>query len=122
MTNAEAFDPDLLARIRRVLSEGDVVPTLSHGNPNVIGRIDDTGIEVTTERSAQQGRTRVVPAWMFNHVWAQLHAHGRVDRDFADRLAPGRKVKRSSAVFAILERLPEVSVIQQRPLVLGLAR
>lgn len=122
MTNPEPFDPDLLARIRSVVSEGDVVATLSHGKLNVIGRIDEAGIEVTTERSAQQGRTRVVPAWMFNHVWAQLLAHGRVDRDFADRLAPGRKVKRSSAVFAILERLPEVTVVQSRPLVLGLAK
>lgn len=122
MSGPETFQPDLLARIRRVLDEGDIVPTLSHGKPNVIGRINEGGIEVTTEKSAQQGMTRLVPAWMFNHVWTQLLAHGRVDRDFADRLAPGRKVKRSSVVFAILERLPEVSVIQDRPLVLGLDR
>lgn len=122
MSGPEPFQPDLLARIRDVLDEGHIVPTLSHGKSNVIGRIDEGGIEVTTEKSAQQGMTRLVPAWMFNHVWTQLLTHGRVDRDFADRLAPGRKVKRSSVVFAILERLPEVSVIQDRPLVLGLDR
>ena len=64
----------------------------------------------------------MVPAWMFNHVWAELNAHGRADRDYVDRLAPGRKIKRSSAVLAIFERLPEVTIIQQRPLVLGLAK
>lgn len=120
MQISETFDPELLARLRTVLDEGDVVPTLGQGRPNVIGRISDAGIEVATEKSAQEGKTRLVPAWMFNHVWTQLLTHGRVDRDFADRFAPGRKVKRSSAVFAILERLPEVSVIQDRPLVLGL--
>lgn len=121
MPPAPTFDPDLLVRLRSVVGSGDVVNTLSYGRPNVIGRIDETGIEVTTAHSQETaGGSRVVPAWMFNHVWNELLAHHRVDRDFMDRLAPGPKIKRSSAVFAILERLPEVIVLQQRPLILGL--
>lgn len=121
MASTETFDRDLLARITAVLHPGDVVSTLEQGRPNRIGRIDEHGIEVTTGHSASTvGGARLVPAWMFNHVWNDLNTRRRVERDYVDRLAPGRKIKRSSAVFAILERLPDVSVVQRRPLVLGL--
>lgn len=111
------FDPDLLRRIRDVLSEGDVVTTLSHGRPNVIGRIDQSGIEVTTERSDQRqpGKPRFVPAWMFNLVWHDLQTNGQVDRDAVAERA-GRKVKRASAVFAIIEQFPEVRVAKHTSL------
>ena len=115
MGQREHFDEGLLVRIRQVLNEGDIVTTLSNGRPNIIGRIDDLGIEVTTERSATQGGPLTVPAWMFNLVWQELNCHGRVERD-----AVAKTVKRASAVLAILERLPEITVEARRPLVLSL--
>ncbi len=121
MAPTELFDPDLLSRIRNVVSEGDVVDMLGRARPNEINTIDVDGVEVTTEHSLTSvGGSSLVPAWMFNYVWNEMRTRGRVERDYVDRLAPGRKVKRSSAVFAILERIPEVSVVEHRPLVLGL--
>ena len=40
VTTAETFDSSLFARLKSVVSAGDVVNTLSNGRPNVIGRID----------------------------------------------------------------------------------
>jgi len=51
------------------LKPGDVVTTLSRGNENRIGRIDERGIEVTTEHSMESaGGAPLVPVWMFNVV------------------------------------------------------
>lgn len=121
MATEETFHPELLARITAVVATGSTVYTLGHGKPNVIGRIDSHGIEVTTERSESDvGGPRVVPAWMFNTVWELLRAGGPVERDHVDRLVSGRKVKRSSAVFAILALLDDVTLVCDRPLRLRL--
>jgi hypothetical protein len=117
---AEEFDADLLARLRSVVGPGDVIPTLSRGNPNRIEAIHELGVDVTTQHSLETaGGSSLVPAWMFNDVWDELRRRGSVDRDHMDRLRTTRKIKRSSAVFAILERLPEVTVVARRPLVIG---
>jgi hypothetical protein len=121
MAAAEVLDDDLLRRIRAVVSDGDTIPTLDHGRPNLIGRISPEGIEVTTRRSADvTGGARLVPAWMFNDVWNELQRKGSVNRDEVDRQRTSRNIKRSSIVFAVLERLPEVEVAGRRPLVLRL--
>jgi hypothetical protein len=100
---------------------GDTVATLDQRRPNLIGRIGEDGIEVTTAHSAQAvGGARLVPAWMFNDVWFELQRKGRVNRDEMDRQRTRRNIKRSSIVFALLERLPEVEVAGHRPLVLRL--
>ncbi len=121
MTTSETIDAQLLASIKRVIKEGDVISTLGNKRPNLVGRIDETGIEITTTHSLEtSGGSRLVPAWMFNHAWQRLQEEGQLSRNEADRLAERRKLKRSSIVFAILERLPEVEVSQRRPLVLGI--
>jgi hypothetical protein len=117
----EVFDPELLQRLRSVVRDGHTVATLDQGRPNLIGRIGEDGIEVTTSHSAENvGGARLVPAWMFNDVWLELQQKGRVNRDEVDRQRTTRLIKRSSIVFAVLERLPEVSVSARRPLVLRL--
>ncbi len=117
----EVFDSGLLQRLRSVVRDGDTVATLDQGRPNLIGRIGEDRIEVTTAHSAETvGGARLVPAWMFNDVWVELRQKGRVNRDEVDRQRTRRNVKRSSIVFALLERLPEVEVEGRRPLVLRL--
>lgn len=117
----ESFDSELLRRLRSVLRDGDAVATLDRGRPNLIGRIGEDGIEVTTSHSAETvGGARLVPAWMFNDVWLELQHKGQVNRDEVDRQRTSRLIKRSSIVFAVLERLPEVEVADRRPLVLRL--
>jgi hypothetical protein len=119
MANEEVFDPDLLRRIRKVVDEGDVILTLGTGRENRIGEIRSDGIQVTTERSSKlSGGAALVPAWMFNRVWSVLQTSGTANRQFLDRDADGPKVKRSSAVFAVLAMLPEVEIAARRPLVL----
>lgn len=121
MAANEVFDPSLLQRLRSVVRDGDTVATLDQGRPNLIGRIGEDGIEVTTSRSAETvGGARLVPAWMFNDVWLELQQKGHVNRDEVDRQRTTRNIKRSSIVFAVLERLPEVEVAGRRPLVLRL--
>lgn len=118
----EEFDPDLLAKIQAVIAPGDTVHTLGQHRPNLIGRIDRHGIEVTTQHSTDTvGGSRLVPAWMFNEVWRRLQTQPEVERDHVDRLAVGRKVKRSSIVFAVLARLDGVTVVRGRPLAIGRA-
>jgi hypothetical protein len=117
----EVFDPELLQRLRSVVQEGDTVATLDQGRPNLIGRISQDGIDVTTSRSTETvGGARLVPAWMFNDVWLELQQKGHVNRDEVDRQRTTRLIKRSSIVFAVLERLPEIEVAGRRPLVLRL--
>lgn len=117
----EVFDPELLRRLRSVVREGDTVATLDQGRPNLIGRLSEDGIEVTTSRSTETvGGARLVPAWMFNDVWLELQQKGHVNRDEVDRQRTTRNIKRSSIVFALLERLPGVEVASRRPLVLRL--
>lgn len=121
MAAKEVFDLGLLERLHTVLGEGDTVATLDRGRPNMIGRISVDGIEVTTAHSAETvGGARLVPAWMFNDVWSELQRKGQVNRHEMDRLRTSRNIKRSSIVFAVLERLPEVEVAGRRPLVLRL--
>lgn len=121
MGHEELFDSDLLAKIQAVIAPGDTVHTLGQERPNLIGRIDRFGIEVTTEHSQEtSGGSRVVPAWMFNEVWHRLQTQPEVERDQVDRLITGRKVKRSSIVFAVLARLDEVTVVRSRPLAMRL--
>ena len=94
------------------------MPTLGLGNPNLIGAIRSDGIEVATDRS---GSAILVPAWMFNETWQRLQSEGAIRRQDVDKGIGGRAVKRSSIVFAILERLPAVEVFEFRPLTLQLA-
>lgn len=111
----------MLAKIQAGIAPGDTVHTLGQGRPNLIGRIDRFGIEVTTEHSREtSGGSRVVPAWMFNEVWHRLQTQPEVERDQVDRLIEGREVKRSSIVFAVLARLDEVTVVRSRPFALAL--
>lgn len=106
---------DLLAAIRASVSPGEELPTLGLGNPNLIGAIRPDGVEVTTEHSETP---LLVPAWMFNEVWQRLLGEDTLRRDDVDKGVGGRAVKRSSIVFAILERTPGVEVVDSRPLTL----
>lgn len=102
------LDPDLHELLRRALTPGDVVPTLSRSDPNTIGELRTDGVEVMTKRSAPS--YSVVPAWMLNAAWRILKANGTVTSDDL------RGVRRSSAVFAMLARLPGVDVASTSPI------
>lgn len=107
------LDSDLRDLLRRSLSSGDVVPTISRSEPNTIGEIRDDGVKVLTTRSSPS--FSLVPAWMLNAAWRILKEQGTVTSDDI------RGVRRSSAVFAMLARLPGVEVRSSTPIVLSIS-
>ena len=120
MAADERFDDDLFARVRQAVSPGDVIYTLSNGQPNHIDSIERRGIWVETDRSKKSGSgPQLVPAWMILAAWKHLVRTGHLTND---ELLNSRdlNVKRSSFVCALLARFPEVEVVSQRPIELRL--
>ena len=73
-------------------------------------------IHVETERSrARAGGAEPIPAWMFNLAWDRFRTHGRPTNI---ELLNDLRVHRSSAVCAILARLPSVKCVADRGITL----
>ena len=71
---------------------------------------------VETERSrGRHGGAEPIPAWMINLAWEYLRSHGRLANT---ELLNDLRVHRSSAVCAILARLPDVRREAGREIVL----
>jgi hypothetical protein len=106
---AETLVPELLAAIRREWKRDPVFLTLG-ANPrgNVVADVTEVAVYVETERSRERDRgAEEIPAWMFNLAWDHLRTHGELsNRTLLDEL----RVHRSSAVCAILARVPGVRV------------
>lgn len=113
------WSEDLQERIERVVSVGDVILTLSNSQPNRIDTISRDGVIIETTKSSREGRAQLVPGWMFQVAWDELIEHGQLTNR---HLLYDLNVKRSSAVCAVLARLPEVTVASERPIRLLLRR
>ena len=110
------FDPTLLDLLRHHVPSGSVVSTLSNGKPNHITEVTAAGVSVDTERSRALGTgSQLVPAWMLQTAWEYLTKRGVVTNR---ELLHQHNIKRSSAVCAILARLPGVVVASARPITL----
>ena len=77
-------------------------------------------MEVKTLEAARQGKTRLVPARLFNAAWDELQRTGQVSRGALIELLGATSAKRGSAVLSVLARFSEVSVTQTQPIVLKL--
>lgn len=115
----ETFSPGLFDALRRAVNEDPLFLTLSGGRPNRVIEVTGTGIWIETEASDAKGRpAQKVPAWMFELAWEYLRTHGQLTN--AHLVAnDGLNVKRSSAVCAILARLPGVDVASTSPIALA---
>jgi hypothetical protein len=102
----EPFEPDLYRALRAEVRRNPVFLTLSQGRPNRVVEIDPIEVHVVTERSkARAGGAEPIPAWMFNLAWDRLRSFGELtNRQLLDDL----RVHRSSAVCAMLARVPGV--------------
>ena len=111
----EVFAPELLAAIPREAGRDPIFPTVATRKPNRDCDVTPTGIWVETESSAAKGGpAQEIPAWMFQLAADHLEAQGSLTN--ACLLSSnGLNVKRSSAVCAILSRLPWVDVASRRP-------
>jgi plasmid replication initiation protein len=115
----ELFAPDLLRELQATVAADPVVLTLSGTKPNRVVDVTPSGIWVETEASLHKGRpAQEIPAWMFQLAWDYLRQHGSLTNRYllAD---DGLNVKRSSAVVAVLARLPQVEIVSRRPITLA---
>ena len=112
------LDPQLLEALRSAIATDSVVTTLANGKPNRIVAVRPDGVLIETERSRGLARDpELVPAWMLQSAWDHLRKNRRLTN--RELLATdGLNVKRSSAVCALLARLPGVIIASSRPIVL----
>jgi hypothetical protein len=103
----EPFEPALYRFLRSEVPRNPVFMTLG-GTPrrNRVVDLSPVELHVETERSrARSGGAEAIPAWMFNLAWDRLRTHGTLSNV---ELLNDLRVHRSSAVCAILARLPPV--------------
>lgn len=103
----ETFADDLWPALAKAVKTTPVFQTLgSRPQRNVVVDLNRDGLFVETERSrTQTGGAAPIPAWMFNLAWDYLRTHGELSNKI---LLNDLRVHRSSAVCAILARLPGV--------------
>ncbi|ABC83631.1 phospholipase D family protein [Anaeromyxobacter dehalogenans] len=103
----EPFEPDLYRALRAEVQRSPVFMTLGP-RPCKNRVVELTPVEVHVETERSRGRTggaEPIPAWMFNLAWDRLRTHGTLSNSV---LLNDLRVHRSSAVCAMLARLPRV--------------
>ncbi len=113
----EELEPELLALVSAAVRRDPVFPTLGpHAQENLVTEVTPSEVLVETARSRERtGGAASIPAWMFNLAWDELRSRG----ELSNRTLLGElRVHRSSAVCAILTRLPPVGVVPGRRIAL----
>ncbi len=112
----EAFDSELYRALKVQVRRDPVFRTLGRDRPNRVVELTPIEVQIETERSrAKTGGAEPVPAWMFNLAWARLQTHGTLSNV---ELLNDLRVHRSTAVCAILARLPQVEVVPGKSVLL----
>ncbi len=113
----EPFEPALYAAIAAEVRRDPVFLTLGRSpRPNRVVELTAVEVLVETERSRDRVRgAEPIPAWMFNLAWDRLRTHGSLTNS---ELLNDLRVHRSSAVCAMLARLPQVERASGREIVL----
>lgn len=107
------FDADLFGRVCRSVEPGQTIETIANRQPNQIVAITRSGLLVTTARSKEQGTgPQMVPAWMISRAWEHLCKNGTLS---LQQLTEGLRVNRSSFIFALLSRFPDVEIQSLHP-------
>ena len=111
---AEEMEPNLLHNLRRAVSPGDVLTTLSQGKPNRVIDISPAGVLIETDESEKADKgPQLVPAWMLNLGWRHLCREHSVTNS---HLLTVHNLRRSSAVCTLLGALSDVEVASRRPI------
>jgi hypothetical protein len=104
------LEADLHALIEAALARDPILRTLATGAQNEVTAISADGLHVHTARTRTRGEgAQLVPGWMIRLAWDYLQAHGALDNR---KLLNDLRVHRSSAVLALLARLPGVEATQ----------
>jgi len=113
----ESFDPVLYAALRIEVGRDPVFMTLGR-QPKSNRVLELTPVEAQVETERSRGRSRgaePIPAWMFNLAWERLRTHGTLSNS---ELLNDLRVHRSSAVCAMLARLPQIERIPGKEIAL----
>ena len=113
----EELEPELLALISAAVRRDPLFRTLGP-NPreNLVTEVTPSEVLVETGRSQERtGGAASIPAWMFNLAWDELRSRGMLSNR---TLLHDLRVHRSSAVCAILARVPGVTVSPGRAITL----
>jgi hypothetical protein len=113
----ELLAPELIAGITREWRRDPVFLTLGPSPVrDLVVDVTPSAVYVETERSRERkGGAEEIPAWMFNLAWDHLRTHGALSNT---TLLHDLRVHRSSAVCAILARVPGVRVRPGKPIAL----
>lgn len=113
----EEFEPELLALVSAAAREDPVFRTLGpKPRENLVAEVTPSEVLVETARSRERtGGAASIPAWMFNLAWDELRSRGQLSNR---TLLHDLRVHRSSAVCAILARVPGVAVSPGRAIAL----
>lgn len=104
------LEPDLLDLLSREVARDPVFLTLGRQAPNRVTELTRSEVLVETEASRRKrGRAEPIPAWMLNLAWDYLRANGALTNKV---LLEQLRVHRSSAVCALLARLPGVQAME----------
>jgi hypothetical protein len=109
---AEVFEPELYALLQAAAAAagGQFLTLGPQPRPNRVTNLTLGGLYVETLASRAKGTPpQFIPAWMFSLAWDYLRTHGELSNRFL-LATDGLNVKRSSAVCAILAKLPGVRV------------
>jgi len=113
----EELEPELLGLVSAAVRENPVFRTLGPDpRPNLVTEVTPSEVLVETARSRERtGGAASIPAWLLNLAWDELRSRGSL----SNRTLLGElRVHRSSAVCAMLARLPGVEVVPGRRIVL----
>lgn len=108
---------ELRSLIEEECPVGTELRTLSTGKPNWVMDIAADGVWIHTEKSKGEGGPKLVDGWMVQVAWDHLEQFESLTNGYLLR-TDGLNVKRSSAVCAILSRLPGVGVVSSDPITL----
>jgi hypothetical protein len=113
----EPFEAALYSAVSAEVRRNPVFMTLGPSpRPNRVIELTPVEVHVETGRSrARAGGAEPIPAWMFNLAWDRLRTHGALSNS---ELLNDLRVHRSSAVCAILARLPQVERVAGEEIVL----
>ncbi len=115
----DLLDPALLSAIEAERRRDPVFMTLGSSQPNRVVEVTPSEVLVETRRSrSHTGGAASIPAWMFNVAWDYLRAHRELSNSV---LLNHLRVHRSSAVCAILARVPGIARSPGRAVGLRLA-
>jgi HKD family nuclease len=113
----ETIAPELLAALSAAQRHDPVFLTIADRKPNRVVELTPSYVLIETEKTVREKTgPQPVDAWMLNLAWDYLRTRGELQNTV---LLNELRVQRSSAVCAMLARVPGVEVTSRSPITLS---